>query len=165
MESSKFPYMHVYIRKANLTTKRRFEIVDLPRFAWMNSHGSRAQKSLYTQKACKCEEFCFQKRLGGEICSPDEIMQKSHCESLIYLKAKWLKKICEIMYICDFWPSACFKIYPEVGELCYFHCNFCQLLLHSENSYLLSITQISFEFQTLSWLCNILDFIGFGVIQ
>ena len=35
-------------------------------------------KRIPTHKECKCREFSFQTRLGGEICSSDVIMHKGH---------------------------------------------------------------------------------------
>ena len=34
-------------------------------------------KIIFTPKKCKCETFCLQKRLGGEICAYDVIMHKA----------------------------------------------------------------------------------------
>ena len=42
--------MHVYIRRANFTTKPHFEIASLRSFAQMNSQGSRIEKNTHTQR-------------------------------------------------------------------------------------------------------------------
>ena len=34
-------------------------------------------KRIFTPKECKCEKFCSQTRLGGEICAYDVIMHKA----------------------------------------------------------------------------------------
>lgn len=128
MESSNFALLHVYIRKANLTTKRRFDIVDLRRFAWMNSQGSRAQKTLYThRKRANAKNFASKRGLAVKFARLTKSWKRAIVSSWYTRRRNDFNRLFEIMYICDFWPSACFQIYPEAGQLCYFHCTFCQL--------------------------------------
>ena len=43
----------------------------------MNSQGSTVEKNTHAKRV-KCEEFCLQTRLGGEIWSSDVIMHEGH---------------------------------------------------------------------------------------
>ena len=70
--------MHVYVRRANFTTKPHFEIARLQSFAQMNSQGSRIEKNTHAQRVQMQKKLCLQTRLGGEICLSDVIMHKGH---------------------------------------------------------------------------------------
>ena len=56
--------MHVYVRRADFTTKPHFEIARLRSFAQMNSQGSRIEKNTHAQrvqrvqmqKNCACKQ-------------------------------------------------------------------------------------------------------------
>ena len=51
---------HVYIRRANVTAKSRFEIVKLRSFTWMNSQGSRVEKNHDSRtKSTNANNFAF----------------------------------------------------------------------------------------------------------
>ena len=48
-------------------------------------------KRMLMHKECKCEEFCLQTRLVGEICSSDIVMHKCHYQF-------YIDNTCKIFY-------------------------------------------------------------------
>lgn len=100
MESSNFALLHVYIRKANLTTKRRFDIVDLRRFAWMNSQGSRAQKTLYThRKRANAKNFASKRGLAVKFARLTKSWKRAIVSSWYTRRRNDFNRLFEIMYI------------------------------------------------------------------
>ena len=69
--------MNVYVRRANFTTKPRFESKSCHVLPDKYIPKAEQLKRIFTPKECKCEEFCLQTRLTGEICAYDVIMHKA----------------------------------------------------------------------------------------
>ena len=78
------------LRPVNFTNKSLLQNIKLRSFTYCKWNPMAVQlKRIPTHEECKCDEFCLQMRLGGEICSSDLVTDKGQREEL--LSREWLE--------------------------------------------------------------------------